>query len=60
MQLKNAVALVTGANRGIGRAFVDALLEQGVSRVYATARDLSSLDTVTRIDLTAYARSSST
>lgn len=50
MQLKNAVALVTGANRGIGRAFVDALLEQGASRVYATARDLSSLDTVTRID----------
>ena len=35
MQIKDSVALVTGANRGIGRAFVDALLERGARRIYA-------------------------
>ncbi|SFD53987.1 SDR family NAD(P)-dependent oxidoreductase [Streptomyces aidingensis] len=39
----NAVALVTGANRGLGSALVDALLEQGARRVYAAARDTASL-----------------
>jgi len=32
------VALVTGANRGLGAAFVTALLERGASKVYAAAR----------------------
>ena len=50
MQIKDSVVLVTGANRGIGRAFVDALLERGADRVYATARNLSSLDAVARLD----------
>jgi NAD(P)-dependent dehydrogenase (short-subunit alcohol dehydrogenase family) len=50
MQIKDSVALVTGANRGIGRAFVDALLERGASRIYAAARDLASLDAVVRLD----------
>jgi NAD(P)-dependent dehydrogenase (short-subunit alcohol dehydrogenase family) len=50
MQIKNSIAFVTGANRGIGRAFVDALLEHGAQRVYATSRDLSSLDAVVRSD----------
>jgi len=50
MQIKDSVAFITGANRGIGRAFVDALLERGASRVYATARNLSSLDAVARLD----------
>ena len=31
-------ALVTGANRGIGRALVTSLLERGAARVYATSR----------------------
>ena len=44
MQLNNSVALVTGANRGIGRAYVEALLEKGVKRVYATARTPFTLD----------------
>lgn len=52
MQIKNSVALVSGANRGIGRAFVDALLERGASRIYAAARDLASLDAVVRLDPT--------
>lgn len=37
MELKNATALVTGTNRGLGRAFVGELLRRG-AMVYATAR----------------------
>lgn len=44
MEIENSIALVTGANRGIGRAFVEALLDAGASKVYATARDVSKLD----------------
>jgi NAD(P)-dependent dehydrogenase (short-subunit alcohol dehydrogenase family) len=43
MKIANTTVLVTGANRGIGRAFVDALLERSVARVYATARDTRKL-----------------
>ncbi len=43
MNIRGSVALVTGANRGIGRAFVEALQEQGAAKIYATARDVSSL-----------------
>lgn len=38
MEIKNTVALVTGANRGIGAALVQGLLEQGASKVFAAAR----------------------
>jgi NAD(P)-dependent dehydrogenase (short-subunit alcohol dehydrogenase family) len=38
IQIAGTTALVTGANRGIGRALVEALLERGAARVYATAR----------------------
>lgn len=37
--IKESTALVTGASRGLGRAFVEALLERGVTRVYAAARN---------------------
>ncbi len=43
MNLQNAVVLVTGANRGLGQAFVDALRAVGVRKVYAAARDPSSI-----------------
>ncbi|MEV6890901.1 SDR family oxidoreductase [Kribbella sp. NPDC051137] len=36
--LEGAVVLVTGGQRGIGRAIVDDLLTRGVAKVYATAR----------------------
>jgi NAD(P)-dependent dehydrogenase (short-subunit alcohol dehydrogenase family) len=37
--LESAVVLVTGGQRGIGKAIVDDLLTRGVTKVYATARD---------------------
>ncbi|SIN95470.1 Short-chain dehydrogenase [Bradyrhizobium erythrophlei] len=42
-KIKGAVALVTGANRGIGRALTEALLSRGVGKVYATARNPEAL-----------------
>jgi NAD(P)-dependent dehydrogenase (short-subunit alcohol dehydrogenase family) len=50
MEAKKAVALVTGANRGIGRALVEALLERGAAAVYATARNLADLQPVAALD----------
>jgi len=46
MNIENTVALVTGANRGIGAALVEALLERGASKVYAAARRESDLGTI--------------
>lgn len=43
MKIQNAVALVTGANRGIGLAFARELLARGARKVYAGARDPSSV-----------------
>jgi len=37
-QIAGAFALVTGGNRGFGRAMVDELLARGAAKVYATAR----------------------
>src|SRR5437868_11277005 len=42
-RIEGAVALVTGANRGIGRALTEALLTRGVKKVYATARNPEAL-----------------
>jgi len=39
MKIANAVVLVTGANRGIGLAFVRELRSRGARKVYAGARD---------------------
>jgi NAD(P)-dependent dehydrogenase (short-subunit alcohol dehydrogenase family) len=43
MTFENSVALVTGANRGLGRALVSAFLAAGAKRVYAAARKSSEL-----------------
>lgn len=44
MSLSNAVVLITGANRGLGRAFAEAALAAGAAKVYAAARDTASID----------------
>jgi NAD(P)-dependent dehydrogenase (short-subunit alcohol dehydrogenase family) len=44
MNISGSTALVTGANRGLGRHFAQQLLERGATKVYATARDPESVD----------------
>ncbi|WP_454853660.1 SDR family oxidoreductase [Promicromonospora soli] len=44
MDINNSVALVTGANRGLGRAFAQRLLERGARKVYATTRRPETVD----------------
>ncbi|MFN8442582.1 MAG: SDR family oxidoreductase [Caldilineaceae bacterium] len=48
--LQGTVALVTGANRGIGAAFVNGLLEAGAQRVYAAARTPQTLAALAQSD----------
>jgi NAD(P)-dependent dehydrogenase (short-subunit alcohol dehydrogenase family) len=44
MIVKGCTALVTGSNRGFGRAVVQALLDAGAAKVYASARNPASLE----------------
>jgi len=43
MKIEGSVALVTGANRGIGRALAEALLDRGAAKVYAAVRDVATV-----------------
>ncbi len=56
MDITGTVALVTGANRGLGRAYADALLAAGAAKVYAGVRDPASVDdprlVAVRLDVT--------
>ena len=56
MDINGSVALVTGANRGLGRQFAQQLLERGATKVYATARRPELVDVpgveALRLDIT--------
>src|SRR5437763_3601198 len=43
-QLAAQTVLVTGANRGMGREYVSQLLDRGVAKVYAAARDPRTIE----------------
>src|ERR1700722_14590142 len=43
MNVEGSVALVTGANRGIGKAIAAELLARGAAKVYAGGRDPASV-----------------
>ncbi|MBD2461470.1 SDR family oxidoreductase [Oscillatoria sp. FACHB-1407] len=49
MNLQESVAFVTGANRGIGKAYVEALIQAGAKRIYAAARTVETLKDVVAI-----------
>ncbi|MCW5649404.1 MAG: SDR family oxidoreductase [Ramlibacter sp.] len=49
MKIADTTALVTGANRGIGFELVRALRDAGAARIYATARDPSTLEHVRQL-----------
>ncbi len=48
--VKGKIALVTGANRGIGKAYVETLVKLGASKVYAAGRDLALVEEVVKIN----------
>ena len=43
MKVAGSIALVTGANRGLGLAFAKALVERGAAKVYAAARNTKAV-----------------
>jgi len=45
-KLAEQTALVTGANRGMGREYVSQLLDRGAAKIYAAARDPRTIDVV--------------
>ncbi len=50
MQINGCAAFVSGANRGLGKALVEALLDRGAARVYAGARRIETVQDLAERD----------
>lgn len=48
MQWQQKTILITGANRGIGLALVEALIERGAKKIYITGRDMQAVEETAR------------
>lgn len=48
MMAEHRIALVTGSGRGLGRAFVEALLAEGAAKVYASDKNVGSAAALAR------------
>ena len=48
MKIAGSVALVTGSNRGVGRAYIQALLDMGARKIYAAAREAKSVESLVK------------
>ncbi len=51
MNVRGTTAFVTGANRGIGRELVKALLDAGAAKIYAAARNAASVGDTCDVDM---------
>lgn len=49
MNLENKTVFITGANGGLGSAFVKEFLNQNVKKIYCSARDINKLDSLQKL-----------
>lgn len=46
MNLENKIVLITGANGGLGQAFIKYCLENNIQKIYCCARDIKNIDAI--------------
>ena len=49
MCFENKVVFITGANGGLAKSFIEALLKENVKKIYCTARDLEKLEELKKL-----------